>query len=103
MPLFFFHLHEGADVPDREGRMLPSLDSAVAYAVGEARCLVAADIVASGRFHTWHRIDITDDRGVLLHSVLFGDVVTLMTDSEPQPGASPHARAAARGQKLRVP
>lgn len=78
MQLYFFNLKEDSLYADPEGRLAPTLEAAIDYATKEARCLVAADILSSGRLAASHQIEITDERGEVLHTVRFGDVVQMV-------------------------
>lgn len=80
MPLYFFHLHESGEVSGYEGRLLPNLDEAIAYAVGEVRCIMAADVVTLGSIQASKTIEITDEKGEILHTVRFADVVRVDQD-----------------------
>ena len=77
MPRFFFNLHNDMNVPDFEGEEFASLNAANASAVLLARVLVAEMIKESARLVLHHRIDIEDEQGAVLSSVVFADVVTV--------------------------
>lgn len=75
MPRFYFHLRNDLDVPDEEGKELPSLEAALELAASEARKLAGEIVKESGRITLSHRIDIEDDRHTVLASVSIRDVV----------------------------
>lgn len=75
MPRFYFHLRNDLDVPDEEGKELPSLEAALELAASEARKLAGEIVKESGRITLSHRIDIEDDRHTFLASVSIRDVV----------------------------
>jgi hypothetical protein len=77
MPHYFFHLRNDLDVPDPEGRDLPDLDTAREKARREARILIGELAKEQGRIVLHHRIDIEDEKGVMLDTVLFSDVVVI--------------------------
>ena len=77
MPRFYFHLINDIDVPDDEGENFGDLAEARDFAVGQARALIAAATVDEGRIVLHHRIDIEDERHVLLESLHFRDAVTV--------------------------
>lgn len=75
VPRFYFHLRNDLDVPDEEGKELPSLEAALELAASEARKLAGEIVKESGRITLSHRIDIEDDRHTVLASVSIRDVV----------------------------
>lgn len=72
---YYFHLHNDLDVPDQEGRELPDLFAAEAWAASQARNFVGQMAKDEGRIVLHHRIDIEDGEGRVLATVRFGDVV----------------------------
>lgn len=78
MPRFFFHLHDEFDVPDDLGTDFPSLDTAVAYASRQIRYLAGHTVIETARIVLGHRIDIEDEHGAVLDSVLFRDVIDVV-------------------------
>ena len=76
MRQFFFHLVDGNDrLLDDEGSWLPDVGAVVAKALQEARCMIAADIMASGVLETRYRIDVEDSDGSVIHRLAFADAV----------------------------
>jgi DUF1009 family protein len=77
MPQFYFHLHDNMDVTDEEGKELPDLEAAHAYAMNLARFEVGQAVIARGKVLLSHRIDIEDEQGHVVGSLRFGDVVQI--------------------------
>ena len=77
VPRFYFHLINDMDVPDNEGEDLPDLADAQAFALRQARAMIAAMILDEGRIVLHHRIDIEDDKHRLVGTVTFRDAVTI--------------------------
>jgi hypothetical protein len=75
VPRFYFHLLNDVDAPDQEGVELPDLNAALEQAVRNARFTAAETLKETGRIVLRHRIDIEDERGHVLQTVHFGDVV----------------------------
>ena len=75
MPRFYFHLRNDMDVPDDEGKEMPSVDAARAYAVDLARFELSEMVKDEGRVTLQHRIDIEDERHRVVDTVWFRDVV----------------------------
>jgi hypothetical protein len=75
MPRFFFHAcSPGGRIEDPEGSDFTNLDAARADAVAAAREVLAEKIKAGEDARDW-RLEITDEAGVLLATVRFGDAV----------------------------
>lgn len=77
MPRFYFHLYNDMDVADDEGQDLPDLAAAQAFALEQARALVAAMATDEGRIVLHHRIDIEDGQRAVLATVMFRDAVKI--------------------------
>jgi hypothetical protein len=77
MPRFHFHLRNDLDVPDEEGVELPHLEAARQEALSQARDLVGELVKEQGRIVLSHGIDIEDERGVVLATVRFADVLKI--------------------------
>jgi hypothetical protein len=77
MSRFYFHLHNDENVADEEGTELPDLASAHKHARSEAVHMAAASITEHQRLFGDHRIDVEDQAGEVLFSVLFRDVVEI--------------------------
>jgi hypothetical protein len=65
--------HNDFDVPDDEGAQCADLETAKEY----ARQLLGSNVQEEARFTLQHRIDIEDERGTLLATVYFKDVVNV--------------------------
>jgi DUF1009 family protein len=77
MPQFYFHLHDNMDVTDEEGKELPDLEAAHAYATNLARFEIGQAVIAMGKILLSHRIDIENEQGDVVGSLRFGDVVQI--------------------------
>ena len=77
MPVFHFNVFNNVHATDLEGIDRPDLDAAKVNAIAGARALVADHIRNGTTIYQSHRIEITDDAGLLLHTVRFGDIVDL--------------------------
>ncbi|MFL6760722.1 DUF6894 family protein [Sphingomonas sp.] len=77
MPRFYFHLINDIDVPDLEGVELPDIHAARAQAIEQARGMIGEMTKTEGRIVLHHRVDIEDEDGRVLDSVIFGDVITV--------------------------
>lgn len=76
MPIYYFHLCDGADIVlDPEGREVPS-NSVEEAAFTEARAIIAAD-AASGHIHLDQQIEVRDADGRTVCRVEFEDAVTV--------------------------
>lgn len=77
MPRFFMHLHDGVDrLLDEEGLVL-STDEVAQAALDAARDCIAGD-VRKGRIDMRSRIDVEDQGGAVVHTLRFGDAVTII-------------------------
>jgi len=74
MPRYYFHLYNNITVRDEEGMVLPDMSLAVAEAVRSVRSLASAE-VTEGRLRLSDRIEIADERGVVLTAVTFKDAI----------------------------
>jgi hypothetical protein len=77
MPRYYFHLHNGLDVIDEEGRELPDLEAARRAAVIDARQM-AAESVRLGHLDLSHYLEVTDETGKTLFRTPFGAAVTVV-------------------------
>jgi hypothetical protein len=77
MPRFYFHLCDDMDVPDEEGKELPDLPAARAYAAEHARFELGEIVKREGRITLRDRIHIEDDQHRILETVYFSDVVKI--------------------------
>ncbi|HYI40392.1 MAG TPA: hypothetical protein VE053_08750 [Allosphingosinicella sp.] len=76
MPHYFFHLYNDIVTMDEEGVDLPDLEAAHANGIREAREMML-ETVAQGRINFSHRIDVADELGAVIDSVLFADAVRI--------------------------
>jgi hypothetical protein len=77
MPRYFMHLRDGAnEILDPEGIVMeePAVSAATLFA---ARDCMAGD-VKNGRLDLNARIDVHDEAGTLVHSLLFCDAVEIV-------------------------
>jgi hypothetical protein len=75
MPRYFFNLYNDRDVRDPEGEELPHTEAARIKAADYAVDLAAAGVRERRKLCPRHRIDVADERGEVLATVRFGDVV----------------------------
>jgi hypothetical protein len=75
MPRFFFHLHNDIDVPDDDGVELPDLDAAREYARENVLGIAGQTLKEQGRITLHHRIDIENEHGAVLETIMFRDVL----------------------------
>jgi hypothetical protein len=76
MARFYFHLHNGVEAHDDEGRELPDLDAARDDACKDARDM-AAESVRCGALDLRHYVEVADYSGAELFRVTFGEVVKI--------------------------
>ncbi|ARO53927.1 hypothetical protein B2G69_07030 [Methylorubrum zatmanii] len=77
MPLFFFHIRDGATlIEDPDGSELPDLAAAREEAAQGARFILAEKLKA-GEVLDGQRFEITSAEGVVLALLLFKDLVKL--------------------------
>ena len=74
MPRFFFHLFDDIQSMDAEGQELESVEAARAQAIKSAQEMACAEVL-DGTLNLNHRIEVVDEAGETVASVLFGDVV----------------------------
>lgn len=75
MPRFHFNVFDQIDAMDEEGRDHPSLECAKITAIEGAREMIAERIRTGKPVYSTHRLEITNDRGAVLHAFRFGDIV----------------------------
>jgi hypothetical protein len=71
---FFFDLYDDVVVSDDEGQDLPDLAAARITAIKSARQIACAQVL-NGRLNLTHRIEVRDESGSVVTTVLFGDVI----------------------------
>ena len=74
MPRYFFNLYDDMTVIDEEGVKLPDFEAARRKAIGDARDMACTEVL-EGRLKLRHRIEVADESGGVLLTVLFRDVV----------------------------
>ena len=77
MPRFYFHVIDDLVALDEEGVELPNLQAVESQAVLGAQELIAEEVRVRGRVPLHHRIEVTDERGEVVMTVPFKDVVKL--------------------------
>jgi hypothetical protein len=77
MPRYYFHLHNDLDVPDEEGSEHSNLEAARAYAAEQIRGVAGEMLKEAGRLLLSHFITIEDERGTVLDTVYFRDVLNI--------------------------
>ncbi|HZY67448.1 MAG TPA: hypothetical protein VFE52_02605 [Devosia sp.] len=71
MPRYFFNIHDGKDIIDREGTVLTDLVEARLSAVELAgRCIAELGDEFWGLSHPW-RLEVSDTAGTMLFSLRF--------------------------------
>jgi hypothetical protein len=76
MPRYFMHLMDEVEhVLDEEGTLLSEQDIPGATLLAARDCM--AGDVHSGRLRLSHRIDVHNEAGELVHSLLFRDAVEI--------------------------
>lgn len=76
MPRFFFNLHDGVDVRDGEGVVLPDLNAARKEALRGARDIMASD-VKQGTLSLDEYIVVVDEQGHEVHRQTFADAIRI--------------------------
>lgn len=76
MPRYRFHLYNDVESKDLVGREFADISAARADAIGNARSVMAADIVEKGEITLSHRIELEAEDGEL-HVIEFRDAVTI--------------------------
>ena len=82
MPCYFFDLHNDIDTLDLDGKELPDLDAALAYALSEARAMIQASVADTGRIDLRDHIDVRDESGEVVYVLHFEDAVTVQRGDE---------------------
>ena len=77
MPKFYLNVINTAEDSDKEAFDLSSLEEAKTQAIAGARDLISDNIRAGLPVYEIHRIGITDDDGMFLHTVRFGNIIDL--------------------------
>jgi hypothetical protein len=73
---YFNVIKSSGTVHDREGTGLPSLESAHAYAIEDARALMSMAIL-EGRDISGQKIEVTDGDGVVVLTLPFREALTV--------------------------
>jgi hypothetical protein len=76
VPHYYFHLYNDTIAMDEEGLDLPDLEAARANGIKEAREMML-EAVAEGRINLSHRIDIADENGAVVDTVIFAEAITV--------------------------
>ena len=97
MSRFYFHVCNGTGfVQDEEGQEFPDLEAARAFAIRNARSIMASD-VQRGMLDLSSFIEIEDAEKQLVHTLGFEDAIDLAQrhkgDSCGSPGSTPHDAA----------
>lgn len=78
MPRYFLHLHNRlSPVLDEEGQDLPDLEAARSEAIHNIRGLLSAEL-KEGAIDFGGRIEIYDERGMLVDTVPFAQAVEVL-------------------------
>jgi hypothetical protein len=62
--------------PDEEGSELADLDAAKARGIKEARS-VAAEQVRQGKLDLNHRVEVSYEQGIVVHTIRFADAIDI--------------------------
>lgn len=73
MALYHFHVHDGYELPDREGHDLPDLAAARRFAVRLCGELIRDHADAFWTHGDW-RMDVTDADGLMLFALHFSAI-----------------------------
>jgi len=73
LALYHFHVHDGYELPDREGHELPDLAAARRFAVMLGGELIRDHADAFWEHRDW-RMDVTDADGLMLFALHFSAV-----------------------------
>lgn len=76
MSLYYFHVHDDAVACDEEGIDLPDAEAARRVAIAGLRSL-AAEQVTEGRLDLRHFIEIEDEAGAAVATIVLGDIVRI--------------------------
>jgi hypothetical protein len=74
MSRYFFHVHDDVVASDEDGIELPDAEAARLEAIAGLRSL-AADQVKEGRLDLRHFIEIEDEAGAPVATIVLGDIV----------------------------
>ena len=74
MPRYYFNVHDGKSFFDAEGTELPNLDTAKREAIAYSAKLLADNVVQFRDGEPW-AIDVTDESGLVLFSLIFAAFV----------------------------
>ena len=86
MGRFHFHIVNGSGTtPDDQGQELSGPDEARATAIEGARSLLSAEVLC-GNLDLRGRIEVTDERGAVIMTVEFRDVLRVQTGELPSGG-----------------
>lgn len=77
VPRFYFHLFNDVDAHDHEGRDVADPAAARDAAKEDIRSIIS-DAARHGRLDLRGRIEIADERGVVIDAVSFGEAVELL-------------------------
>ncbi|WP_408639606.1 DUF6894 family protein [Roseomonas populi] len=88
MPRYFFHVHDGQYLPDREGTDLPDLTGARLNAVLYTGELLSRDTEGFWNGELWH-MDVTDEVGVILFTLDIVATDPTVVQLEGSPGHEP--------------
>jgi hypothetical protein len=79
MPRFFFTVHDDLEALDDEGLEFAGVEAARVEAIKSARALVCESVSINGRIVLDHSIEVTDEQGVTVSTIRFGDVVNIIS------------------------
>lgn len=77
MQRYYFHLYNHLEARDEEGKFLPDMAAAIAYAITNARDVMSEN-VRDGEICLSHRIEVESEEGQRLTTVAFRDALTVL-------------------------
>jgi hypothetical protein len=77
MPRYYIHIFDDIDVIDEEGVELPDLATARRRAIRGGREIMVDHLKAGSPLRLFHRIEIADDRGMVLAVIPFRELITI--------------------------
>ena len=89
MPVFYFHVHDGEDLPDDEGIDLADVDSARLAAIKLCGFLLRDDAKRFAPGQDWH-MEVTDGTGLTLIRLNFAVMQSTSAELPLRPSTNPH-------------
>ncbi len=77
MPRYHFNVYNDLVALDEEGKELPDIAAAREEAIRGARGLMAEELIQAGRMRLQHRIEVADEKGRVLLTIPFRELVNI--------------------------